>query len=383
MKLQLSNRGYVNSIAEIISTHARKLINKKNEIIYMNIGQPSTGVPQIAIKKLNDYSQNNILGYTPVTGLPILKKKISQHYKDNYGVTIDESRIIITFGASCAIILAILSLFDYNQNIVIPLPCYPAYYHTIKIHGVNPILIETQLKNNYQIQISQLDKLKKINGLIVTSPGNPTGSIIDPIELKKLITYCRKNKIIFISDEIYHGISFNKNLRPETALSFSNNVIVVNSFSKYYSAPGWRCGWMVVPENLVKSISHIARNLYVSPNAPSQIIAYECFNCIKELDKNIHRYRKNREILLEEMPKAGFIDAASPDGAFYYYAKAKGIKNSLNFCIEMMNSIGVVASPGIDFDPINGKDYIRFSYAGSTRDIEIAVKRLKKWRKNI
>lgn len=384
MPIQVSQRGQVTSMAEAVSAHARQVLasGQQTDMIYMNVGQPSTGAPERAMQALNDYAQQDILGYTPVSGLPLLKNRIAQHYQEDYGVTVDPERIFITFGASGAFILTFLGLFDAGQKIALPLPCYPAYLHTMEMMGLTPVLLPTKLENNYQPTIEDIENCgEKFDAIVLTSPGNPTGSMMSPDELKTMIDYCHAHDIMVISDEIYHGITFDPNKKAETALAYSDHVLVMNSFSKYYSAPGWRCGWMVLPEHVVGNIANVARNMYVSPNAPSQIVAAACFDCRDELNQHVQRYAANRDLLMRELPKAGFIDAPAPDGAFYYYAKVDGLQeDSLDFCKAMMEATGVVAAAGSDFDAIGGKHYVRFSYAGSTERMQEAVRRLQSWR---
>lgn len=383
MNIQASQRGQVQSIAEVISAHARKLVAQgRDDLIYMNVGQPSTGAPKPALQALSGYAEQDILGYTPISGLPILKNRIAQLYQDTYQLDIDPERIFITFGASGAFILTFLALFDAGQKIALPLPCYPAYLNTMKLMGLDPVLLPTKLANNYQPTVEDIEALDTdIDCLVITSPGNPTGSMMQPDQLETLIEYCRKKNILLISDEIYHGIVFNQDMPMVSALQYSNDLLVMNSFSKYYSIPGWRCGWVVLPEQVVGNFASVARNLYVSPNASSQIVAATCLDCLDELNGHVDRYARNRDILMSEMPKAGFVDAPAPDGAFYYYARVDGLKqDSVEFCLKMLDEVGIAASPGSDFDPIHGTDHVRFSYAGSTKHMQEAMERLKQWR---
>ncbi len=383
MNIQASTRGQVQSIAEIISAHARKLVAQgRDDLIYMNVGQPSTGAPEQALAALDNYAKNDILGYTPVAGLPVLKNRIAKMYQDTHQLEINPNRIFITFGASGAFILTFLALFDAGQKIALPLPCYPAYLNTMKLMGSEPVLLPTQLAHNYQPTVEDLEALDTdIDCLVITSPGNPTGSMMPPEQLETLIAYCQRKNILLISDEIYHGIVFNSSIQMVSALQYSDDLLVMNSFSKYYSIPGWRCGWVVLPEPVVGNFASVARNLYVSPNAPSQIVAAACLDSLDELNTHVDRYAENRAILMREMPKAGFVDAPAPDGAFYYYARVAGLQeDSVDFCLRMLDEVGIAASPGTDFDPIHGRDHVRFSYAGSTAQMQEAVDRLKRWR---
>lgn len=381
MKFQLSQRASSPSIVEQLATKARQLQAQGEKIIFMQVGQPSTGAPQGAIAAATQAIQTLPLGYTPAAGIPALRQRIAQHYLEHYNVAINPNRVIITTGASSALLITILGCFDAGARIGLPLPFYSGYRHALKALNVECVGFNPA---NQQLQPNPNDLEKipgGIAGLIVASPGNPGGMMLKPAELKGMVDYCEQKNIRFISDEVYHGIVYQTAFPTATALQFSNDVIVLNSFSKYYSMPGWRVGWMVVPEHLVAPLSDLAHNLFLSPPAPSQYAALAAFDCQAELNEHVVRYARNRDILLRELPQAGFDQFTAPDGAFYLYCRVKDLHNdSMQFCNDMLAGCGVLASPGSDYDPNHGHHYIRFSYAGATHDIEEAVERMKNWR---
>ncbi len=379
-KLTLSERGKVTSIPEQISSHARKLSSAGHDLKYMNVGQPACGASPEVMDFLQQQAKKDPLGYSDVSGIMPLREAIAQQYHDNYQIEIDPLQVMVTFGASGAFHLLYLGLFEPGQSVVLPLPYYPAYYNIAKIMGLNPILMPTSKENNFHPCVADLKKLDaKPDALLVTSPGNPSGSVIPLEQFKALIHYCEQNDIILISDEIYHGIVYDGAPKVDSALQFSDQVVVINSFSKYYSMAGWRVGWMVLPKEHVASLASMARSLYVSMTTASQYIALGTMADTATLNTHLQRYKQNRAIMMQEMPKAGYYDAMSPDGAFYYYAKAPSCTDSIAYCMKMMEQAGVVASPGVDFDPVDGDPYIRFSYAGSTEDIQEVVERLQNW----
>ena len=381
MNIKPSNRGAAPSHAEELSQMAAKLRGEGLSIIALNVGQPSTGAPIEAIRAVQ-ISEETQHGYSPAAGITPLRERISLFYKQKYKVDVAPERILVTNGASGAFSLTFIGCFDEGQVIGVPLPCYYSYLNTLSILGLKKEEFHPSKANNYQPTVKDLQSLTtKINGLLITSPSNPTGAMIPPAQLRELAEYCQNNDILLISDEIYHGIVYNKDIGEVTALNYSNDVIVINSFSKYFSMPGWRLGWMVVPEILVDPLRKLARNLYIAPPAPSQFTALACFECQDTLDAHVKHYAINRDIFLKEMPKAGFDKFPPLDGAFYLYAHVQHLTmDSVEFCKKMLRETGVVATPGTDFDPVHGHHYVRFSYAGSTEDIKEATARLIKWR---
>ena len=377
-----SQRGGAPSIAEELQAKARALESNGKDIVYLQIGQPSTGAPRGTLDAIQRTSENSTLGYTGAAGILPLRQKISEQYRDLYDTEVDPERIIISFGASGAMILALVGCFDEGQRVGLPQPFYYGYRRAMGSLGVECVPFETSMENGFQPTIKDIEAIDgKIDGLIIASPGNPTGSMVSPDQLRELAQYCEHEGIRFISDEIYHGIVFNEDMPQATAATYSDEAIVVNSFSKYYSMAGWRLGWMVVPEALASPISNLAHNLYLCPPAPSQYGALHAMDCRKELDHHVERYRRNRDILVKRLPAMGFDRFTAPHGAFYLYCHVEHLaKDSVDFCVDMLEGAGVLVAPGTDFCPTTGKHFIRFSYAGETKVIEEAMDRLEAWR---
>ncbi len=377
-----SHRGATPSIAEEMHRRAGAVEAKGQKVLYLSVGQPSTPAPAGAMAAFQKASNESIMGYTGAAGIEPLRQRIARHYQENYGVAIAPNRVLITLGASGALILALISCFDSGARVALPQPFYFAYRHVMSTLGIECVPFYPSMENHFQPTVADLEKIEgRIDGLIFASPGNPTGSMIKPDQMGEIAQYCETRGIRLISDEIYHGIIYGDKTQQRTALSYAPHAVVMNSFSKYYSMPGWRLGWMVAPENLVEPIANLAHNLYIAPPAPAQYAALAALDCTDELDGHVARYRRNRDIMLREMPKAGFDRFTAPDGGFYLFCHVAHLhKDSVRFCIDMLEECGVLAAPGTDFSPAHGHHFVRFSYAGSTQEIEDAMARLKKWR---
>jgi aspartate/methionine/tyrosine aminotransferase len=351
------------------------------EVLHLEVGQPSTGAPSGAIAMAKAALDAELLGYTEAFGLRELRAAISGHYQKFYGLDVPLERIIVTTGASGAFVLSYLAAFDPGDRIALALPGYPGYRHIATAVGLEPVPIEAGPETRFQPSVALLDAIEgPIDGLVVASPSNPAGTMLPPDELAELAAYCERRGIRLVSDEIYHGICFGYD--AACAATYSETAIVINSFSKYFSMTGWRLGWMVVPEDLLRSVESLAQNLFISPPTLSQRAALAAFDCYDELDANVARYARNRELLLEALPKAGFDRLAPADGAFYIYADVSAMTNdSEDFCRRMLRELGVAATPGIDFDPGRGNAFVRFSFAGSTEDMAEAARRLQDWRR--
>tara|TARA_B100001250_G_scaffold411634_1_gene440759 strand:- start:2502 stop:3656 length:1155 start_codon:yes stop_codon:yes gene_type:complete len=360
---------------------ARIAESSGKKIIHMEVGQPGTSAPLIAREYLKKEIYNNNLGYTVTLGLPELRKKISKLYGDWYNLDLNPNRIIITTGSSGAFILSFASLFDVGDRVGIGSPGYPSYRQILKSQNLIPVDIQTEIKNKFQPVPKDIDK-NQLNGLLVASPANPTGSMLDKISLKNLIQAAKENNVSFISDEIYHGIQYEN--KAVTALEFTDECYVINSFSKYFSMTGWRIGWMVVPEDHVRQIERLSQNLFICPPHASQVTALMAIDAKEELEQNVNVYRKNRKILLDELPKAGFKTFSPPDGAFYIYVDiSEYSSDSLSFCKQVLDNARVAITPGLDFDQKRGNSTIRFSYARSTEDIIEGISRIKNFMKSI
>ena len=358
---------------------ARKAEANGKHVIHMEVGQPGTPAPKRAKQFISDEISNNDLGYTVTLGLPELRNRISKLYGDWYNIDLNPDRIIITTGSSGAFILSFAALFDVGDRVGIAAPGYPSYRQILKSQDLIPIDIFTELQNKFQ-PIPKDIKENNLNGLLVASPANPTGSMLDKKKQEALINTAHENKVSFISDEIYHGIQYENN--PTSALEISNECYVINSFSKYFSMTGWRVGWMIVPEDHVRQVERLSQNLFICPPHVSQLTALSAMDAKEELNTNVEVYKKNRSILLEELPKAGLNKFSPPDGAFYIYIDiSEYSKDSLNFCKEVLDKAGVAITPGLDFDQKRGNSTIRFSYARSTEDIIEGANRIKKFMK--
>ena len=379
---RLSKRGTTPSLAEEFHRRAEALEAQGKRVIYLQVGQPSTSAPAAALEAIQRESQISILGYTGAAGLPDLRERLARYYQEQYGVEVSSERIIVTLGASGAMLLALISCFEKGARVAIGQPFYYAYRHAMPTVDIECIPFYPSEETHFQPTVADLEAIEgKVDGLVFASPGNPTGSMMPPDQLAEVADYCQREGIQLISDEIYHNIIFDEDVPQATAISYSDDAIVVNSFSKYYSMPGWRLGWMVVPEYLAEPITHLAHNLYICPSAPSQFGAIEALDCREELDKHVVRYARNRDILLREMPRLGFDRFTAPHGAFYLYCHVQHMhEDSAQFAIDMLEGCGVLAAPGTDFSPRDGHHFMRFSYAGSTEDIEEGIRRIEKWR---
>lgn len=337
-------------------------------------------MPRKAVERVKECLADGALGYTLAGGLPALRSRIAQHYQDHYGIEIAADRIFATTGSSAGFILAFLSAFDAGDRVALVSPGYPAYSHILTSFGVIPELITVDASTRYQPTVDHLKGLSSLpDGLIVGSPANPTGSIIPSEEFNEVVAFCDRHGIRLISDEIYHGITYG--MASSTAAGLSESAFVVNSFSKYFSMTGWRLGWLVVPTDLTRSLECLAQNLFIAPPTVSQHGGVAAFDCHKELDAHVERYAKNREILLSRLPELGFDRFAPADGAFYIYADISMLSdNAEALCKRILHEAGVATTPGLDFDPLHGHQFVRFSFAGSSDDMEEACSRLRAWR---
>lgn len=351
-------------------------------VIHLEVGQPSTPAPRLVRDAAARALAGDRLGYTDALGLLSLRQRIAQHYGERHDLDIAAQRVVVTAGSSGGFILAFLACFDAGARIAIAEPGYPAYRNILLALGLTPVGIPVGPETRWSLTPESIDEAEsrhgRIAGVLEASPANPTGTMLTPTALTALATSCRAQGRWFISDEIYHGIVFGA--ETATALASSPDAIVVNSFSKYYCMTGWRLGWLVVPERLVRPLERLAQNLFIAPSSVAQAAGAAAFDSTDELDVNVARYAANRTLLLNELPKAGFDSFAPADGAFYLYADVRKLTNdSTEFCHRMLHEAGVAATPGLDFDPERGRHTIRMSFAGSTADMEEAVSRLKGW----
>ena len=353
---------------------ARKAEENGRKIIHLEVGQPSTGIPYEALRRTSHRMERDPLGYTVALGLPELRKKISGLYGRWYNLDLDPARVVITSGSSGAFILSFISLFDVAARVGIGAPGYPSYRQILKSLGMLPVDIKTSLENKFQPTKNDILS-NSLDGLLVASPSNPSGTMLDQNELAELIETSNSVGANFISDEIYHGIQYDK--KAVSALEITDQCYVINSFSKFFSMTGWRVGWMVVPEDHIRVVERLAQNLFICPPHISQVAALEALSCENELSQYIEIYRKNRQIIMHELPQIGFQNFAPPDGAFYFYVDiSRYSDDSLSFCDDVLKEVGVAITPGVDFDPERGNTTIRISYARSTDEISEGINRL-------
>lgn len=369
-----STRGDVDPfIVMDVMEAARKAEATGRHIIHMEVGQPGTGAPAAARALLADELANP-LGYTVGLGLPELRARIAQHYGDWYGVDLDPARVAITSGASGAFLLAFSALFDNGERVGLGTPCYPSYRQILRAVGLTPVDIPTTLEQRFQPQPDDV-AAHDLAGLIVASPANPTGTMLDASALADLAAACAARDAALISDEIYHGIDYEA--RPVSALQVTDQAYVVNSFSKYFSMTGWRVGWMVVPEDHVRRIERLAQNMFICAPHASQRLALHAMDCTAELEANKAVYATNRALMIDGLKAAGLDRFAPPDGAFYIYVDVSAHTDDARaFAAEILDKAGVAVTPGLDFDAARGHRWLRFSYARSTDDIRQGLERL-------
>lgn len=362
------------------------LANKRREeghaVISLAVGQPAHPAAHAVREAARAALDHGRIGYTDTLGLRTLRQAIARHYDNRYGVAVDAERVVVTTGSSAGFNLAFLTLFDVGDRIAITRPGYPAYRNIMAMLGLEAVEIAVGAGSEFTLTAEALEAAAleggPIAGVLLASPANPTGTVTSRQSLKSLIDYCDSHDIRFLSDEIYHGLTFSG--EETTALSLSESALVINSFSKYYCMTGWRVGWMVLPQALVRPFERVAQSLYISAPELSQIAATAAFSATEEMERVKDTYRRNARLLSERLPGIGF-DIASPiDGAFYAYVDVGRFTNdSMQFCRNMLNDINVAATPGHDFDPIDGHHTVRLSYAGATADMEEALDRLAKW----
>ena len=350
-------------------------------IIRMEVGQPSTGAPrgaaEAAIRALNSGAP---LGYTEAFGLISLRERIARHYLDHYGLVVPARRIAVTMGASGAFPLAFLAAFDPGDAIAMAAPFYPPYANILQALGMRPQLMECDATTRFQPTVAMLEKLDpRPAGLIIASPCNPAGTMLAPDELAAIARWCHAEGVRLISDEIYHGLSWGS-VAESSAAAFSESAVVVNSFSKYWSMTGWRIGWLLLPEDLIRPVECLAQNMFISAPHIAQVAAEAAMDCREELEGNKAAYARSRAALLAGLPRAGFDHIAAADGAFYLWCDVSALTNdSAAFSAAMLEGAGIAATTGLDFDRGRGGRFLRFSYCGREADMAAAPERLARW----
>jgi aspartate/methionine/tyrosine aminotransferase len=350
-------------------------------VIHMEVGQPAAPAPRTAIAAAHAALEQGRIDYTSALGIPLLRARIARHYRETYGCEVDAERIVATTGSSGGFILAFLAMFEPGDRVAVTVPGYPPYRHILTALGCEPVLIETTSETRHALTGEALlaaHRKTPLKGVLVGSPANPTGTMMSREALESLMRAAESAGIRFISDEIYHGLDYA--FPAMTAAALSADALVINSFSKYFCMTGWRVGWMVVPEVLVRPIERLQQNLSISVPTLSQIAAEAAFDGRDEMEAIKHGYEENRRILIEGLPRAGLTKFLPVDGAFYLYADVSDFTaDSFEFAKAMLEKAGVAATPGVDFDPIHGRSFIRFSYARSAAEMQEAVARIARW----
>jgi aspartate/methionine/tyrosine aminotransferase len=352
-------------------------------VIHMEVGQPAASAPKTAIRAAHAALDSMRIDYTAALGNPSLRQRIARHYRETYGVAVDSGRVVITTGSSAAFILAFMAMFEPGDRVAVTIPGYPPYRHILTALGCEPVLIETSSETRHALTGEALlaaHRKAPLKGVLIASPANPTGTMMSREALSSLISAAEGAGIRFISDEIYHGLDYA--FPAVTAAELSADALVINSFSKYFCMTGWRVGWMVVPEPLVRPIERLQQNLSISVPTLSQIAAEAAFDGSAEMEEVKRGYLENRRILIEGLPRAGLAKFLPADGAFYLYADVSDFtSDSFKFASEMLEKAHVAATPGVDFDPVHGRQFIRFSYARSAQEMREAVERISRWLK--
>ena len=373
--------------AAVAPFHAMEVMRAANAraaagepVLHLEVGEPAAGAPARVLEAARRALGERRIGYTEALGLPELRARIARYCGERYGVAVDAAQVAVTTGASGAFTLAFLAAFDPGDRVALAEPCYPAYRNILAALGLVPVALATGRAERFQPRPERLEAALPLAGVVVASPSNPTGSMLDAPAMAGLAAWCDAHKVRLVSDEIYHGITYG--MREATALAHTRDAVTINSFSKYFAMTGWRLGWMVMPDDLRDGVGRLAQNLFISPPALPQYAALEAFECQAELDSLVAGYARNRRVLLDSLPRAGFGPTAPADGAFYVYADIGALApdsrapDSRALCEALLRDVGVAATPGIDFDPARGHRFLRFSFAGAAADIAAAADRL-------
>ena len=364
-------------VMEVMSA-ARRREDAGHEILHLEVGQPSTPAPGAVIAAAHSALENDRLGYTGALGLPELRDRISQWYRDRYGLQIPSARIAVTTGASGSCVLSFLALWDPGVNVGVVEPGYPCYRNDLEAFGINVVRIPVDAANGFRPTTADLDAAGPLDGLVLSSPNNPTGTVLSRHHLGPLLEWCVTHGTQVVVDEIYHGLVFDQ--AAPSALEFDDGVVVFNSFSKYFSMTGWRLGWIVAPLALMPAIERLAQNLTIAPPTLSQLAGMAAFDALEECEANVVRYRRNRDRLLGALHEAGFTKIAPADGAFYLWIDITHTGSTASaLCEEWLETLNLAATPGIDFDRERGEQFIRLSTAGSEDEMDEAGERIKGW----
>ena len=365
-------------LAMDVLARANRRAEAGKAVYHLEAGQPGCSAPRAALEAAATALTSENLGYTEALGRPALRDRVARHYGESYGVDLAPERVIVTSGSSAGFILSFLAAFDAGSRLAMAVPGYPAYRNTAKALDLEPVLVRCGPEEDFRLSALALSRLNRWHGALIASPANPTGTMMSRSEIGDIADLCAQRKAWLISDEIYHGICYGA--PGETALSVAPDAIVINSFSKYYAMTGWRIGWMIVPEVLVRPIERLAQNLYISPAAISQVAALAAMDATSELDGHVALYARNRSVLIAALRAAGLTTIAPADGAFYLYVDVSGFGLAASRLAErLLDEAGVAVTPGLDFDPEQGERWLRLSYAGSENEILAAADALVRW----
>jgi aspartate/methionine/tyrosine aminotransferase len=384
MALKIARRGRVDPfIALDVLRMANERAMAGGDVLHLEIGQPGGSAPKAVIEAAKRALDSHTIGYTEALGLPELRHRVALYYRERYGLDLDWRRVAITSGSSAAFLLSFLAAFDVGDRVALASPGYPAYRNILSAIGITPVDLSARPEDRYQPTPELLDREGlRLDGLIVAHPANPTGAMLSTQELQALSRYCRHHGVRLVSDEIYHGIVYGH--EPVTALAIDEEAIVINSFSKYFSMTGWRLGWTVLPESLMRTVECLAQSLFISPPTLSQLAALAAFDAQPELDAKVALYGRNRDLLIRCLPEVGIERFLPPEGAFYLYADVSNISNdSESLCLRLLAETGVALTPGTDFDRSRGHSAVRISFAGPESVIAEALDRLITWRTTI
>ena len=358
---------------------AKKMELEDKKIYHLELGEPQIKTPNLIKDEVQRLVKKGIAGYTPSNGIYPLRKKISEYYKRKYQVEVSEDRVFITTGSSGAFLLSFLLNFDKGDRVAIFNPVYPAYRNILKSLDIEVVEIYPDI-NERTINFKLIEKYKELDGVIISNPNNPNGQVFTDVELKYIYNFCKKYKIKLISDEIYHGITYDLELK--SCLNFGDETIIINSFSKYFCMPGWRLGWVIVPKSLTKNLLKLSQNIFISSGNIAQFAAIKAFECIDNFDNVVKSYKENRDKSLKILEKMPLLEYSIPSGAFYFYVNIKKLKiDSSVFVKKLLNDTGVALTPGIDFDTRNGKKTIRISFSSDRKSLLTGLNLFYKWYK--
>jgi aspartate/methionine/tyrosine aminotransferase len=370
--------------AMAMSRAASELEASGRQVCHLEVGQPSTPAPEPARRAaIAALERGEGLGYTNAAGLMSLRRRIAQHYREWYDTTVDVAEVVVVGGASAGFTLAFAASFDAGDRVGVLEPGYPCYRNTLLALGVEPVAVPVDASSRWVPSVEHLDAAGPLDGLVIASPSNPTGTVLSDAAMAEVVGWCRDHGVQLVADEIYHGLVFDG--RAGSVAALTRDAVVINSFSKYFSMTGWRLGWMLVPEHLRSTVERLQQNLYICAPHISQVAGLAAFDAQDELDAHVARYRTNRSVLLDGLAAAGLADVAAADGAFYVYADVSSlvehssIGSSMRLCERWLHELGVACTPGLDFDLARGQHTVRFSYAGATADLAVACAQIAAW----